>query len=78
MILFRIKSQPGAAYKKVAYKKKCNVALQSSKCEEIAFPREFLFVFKLLSLGRCCKKIVVKDKGFGKNTQRGGLLYNRW
>ena len=40
MLLFRIKSQPGVAYKEV-----CKIVLQSSKHEQIAFPQGFIFVF---------------------------------
>ena len=36
--LFRIKYQPGVAYKGFSYNKKCSVVLQSSEHEEITFP----------------------------------------
>ena len=35
MLLFRINPPPGVSYKSFAYKKPCNVVLQSSKHEEI-------------------------------------------
>ena len=44
LLLFRIKSEPGVAYKIVAYKKECKFVLQSSKKEEVTFPREFIFI----------------------------------
>ena len=45
LLLFRIKSQPGVAYKSVDYKKTFNVVLKSSENEEITLPHEFIFVF---------------------------------
>ena len=44
-LLFRIKSQPGVAYKSVVYKKACNVVFKSSENEKITLPHEFIFVF---------------------------------
>ena len=42
LLLFRIKSQPGVAYKSVDYKNTFN---ESSKNEETTLPHEFIFVF---------------------------------
>ena len=40
LLLFRIKSQPGVAYKSVVYKKAFNLIFKFSKNEEITLPHE--------------------------------------
>ena len=44
-LLFRIKSQPGVAYKSAVYKRAFNVVFKSSKNEKITLPCKFIFVF---------------------------------
>ena len=51
LLLFRIKSQSGIAFKSFSYQKTCNIILKSSKHEEIIFPHEFIFVFILYFIG---------------------------
>ena len=71
LLLFRIKSQPGVAYKSVVYKKAFKVVFKSSKNEKLTLPHECLFLcLSGISLGRYCRKSLAKS-GFGKNIKRG-------
>ena len=60
-LLFRIKSQISVPYKSAAYKKECNIVVQSSKHKEISFL--YLPCISLAILSKKCR-------GFG-NTQSG-------
>ena len=83
LLLFWIKSQPGADYESVAYKKACNCVLWSSKHEEITFPCEFIFLFILFFIGLilpkgCCRKSGVRKKDIKVgNGHIGGCLYKQ-
>ena len=75
LLLFRIKSQPGVAYKSVDYKKTFNVVFKSSENEEITLPHEFIFVFIWYFSGAVLqyylKSLVRKGGGgVGKNMKR--------
>ena len=63
--LFRIKSQPGAAYKSIFYKKK------SSKNEKITLPHEFIFVFIRYCIGRYRRKSLAKSGDSKKRLKKG-------
>ena len=51
-----------------------NAVLQSSKHKEISFPREFICVLSLISLGAISLKNVAKNGWWGKNISGGGGL----
>ena len=75
LFLFRTKSQPGATYESVAYKKICNVVSQSTKNEEITFPYEFIFVFTSYiiwaTFSTKCQSWALSK--FRKNIERGEI-----
>ena len=48
-LLFRIKSQPGAAYKSAVYKRAFNVVFKSSKNEKNNFAMQVYFCVYLVS-----------------------------
>ena len=78
LLPFRIKSQPGIAYKSVAYKKACNVVLQSSKYEEITLSHGFIFVFISYFLGGDIgKRMFAKVESLEKKDKKRGLLKRR-
>ena len=60
IVIIRIKSQPGVAYKKAS-----SIVSYSSKNDGITLPHEFIFVFIYYFIGVILsKKSVVKSGGF--------------
>ena len=56
-----IKSQPGVAYKSVAYKKSCEIVLQSFRHKKMTLPHGFIFAFILYLIGAILPKYIAKS-----------------
>ena len=72
-----IKSQPGVAYKSVAYKKSCKSVLQSFKNEKMTLSHEFIFVFILYLIGAILPKNIAKSTSSKKTKREGWLAVQR-
>ena len=76
LLLFRIKSQPGVAYKSVVYKKK-HVSLIFSllKMKKWLCPMSLFLCLSSISMRQHCRKSLVQSKGAGVG---GWKKYKKW
>ena len=66
-LLFRIKSQPGVAYKSAVYKRAFNVVFKSSKNEKNNFVMRVYFCVYLVShWGNLFRRVLPKTRGLEK------------
>ena len=66
-LLFRIKSQPGVAYKSAVYKRAFNVVFKSSKNEKNNFAMQVYFCVYLVShWGNLARRVLSKVRGLEK------------
>ena len=66
-LLFRIKSQPGVAYKSAVYKRAFNVVFKSSKNEKNNFAMRLYFCIYLVPhWGNLVRRVLSKARGLEK------------
>ena len=65
-LLFRIKSQPGVAYKSAVYNRAFNVVFKSSKNEKNFAMRVYFCVYLVSHCGNLVRRVLSKARGLEK------------